>query len=97
MISLNGTVHDFSVDHSSTKKGDILNTDQCLMVKNYKTMFRFTKKPITELLTSINASNHTKCVSLSNQQWTTQTSLIKLRLNEYTQRLPYVFQTKKKF
>ena len=97
MISLNGTVHDFSVDHSSTKKGDILYMDQCLIVKNYKTMSRFTKKLFTELSTSINASNHTKCVSLSNQQWTTQISLIKLRLNEYTQRLPYVFQTKKKY
>ena len=42
--------------------------DQCLIVKNYKKMSRFTKKLFTELSTSINASNHTKCVSLSNQQ-----------------------------
>ena len=33
-ISLNGTVCDFSVDHSSIKKEDILNIHQYLMVKN---------------------------------------------------------------
>ena len=33
-ISLNGTVYDFSVDHSSIKKEDILNIHQYLMIKN---------------------------------------------------------------
>ena len=33
-ISLNGTVYDFSVDHSSTKKEGILNIHQYVMVKN---------------------------------------------------------------
>ena len=33
-ISLNGIVYDFSVDHSSIKKQEILNFDQYLMVKN---------------------------------------------------------------
>ena len=32
-ISLNGTVHDFSVDNSSCKE-DILNIHQYLMIKN---------------------------------------------------------------
>ena len=32
--SFNGTIYDFSVDHSSIKKGDILNIHQYLMVKN---------------------------------------------------------------
>ena len=31
-ISLNGTVYDFSVDHSSIKKEDILNIHQYLMI-----------------------------------------------------------------
>ena len=35
-ISLNGTVYDFSVDHSSIKKEDILNIHQYLMIKNNK-------------------------------------------------------------
>ena len=33
-ISLNGTVHDFSVEHSSIKKEDILNIHQYLIIKN---------------------------------------------------------------
>ena len=33
-ISLNGTVYDFSVGHSSIKKEDILNIYQYLMIKN---------------------------------------------------------------
>ena len=33
-ISLNGTVYDFSVDHSSTKKEGILNIHQYVIVKN---------------------------------------------------------------
>ena len=32
-ISLNGTVHDFSVAHSSIKKEDILNIHQYLIIK----------------------------------------------------------------
>ena len=40
------------------------------------------------LLTSIvNASNHTKCVSLSNQKCDIQPTLINLYLNEYSQEL----------
>ena len=33
-ISLNGAVHDFSVDHSPIKKEDILNIHHYLMIKN---------------------------------------------------------------
>ena len=33
-ISLNGTVYDFLVDHSSTKKEGIFNIQQYLMVQN---------------------------------------------------------------
>ena len=43
-----------------------------------------------ELWTSIvNASNHTKCVSLSNQQCMTQSTLFNLYPNKYTQGLHY--------
>ena len=35
----------------------------------------------------INASNHTKCVSLSNQKFELQTTLINLNPNEYSQEL----------
>ena len=33
-ISLNCTIYDFSVEHSSIKKDDILNIPQYLMIKN---------------------------------------------------------------
>ena len=33
-ISLNGTIHDFSVDHSSIKEEEILNIHQYFVVKN---------------------------------------------------------------
>ena len=53
-------------------------------------MFGFIKKIFTILLTSTyNASNHTKCVSLSNQLCMTQPTLINLRPNDYTQGLRY--------
>ena len=51
-------------------------------------MFWFIKKIIIGLLASIvNASNHTKCISLINQQCMTQPALINLHPNEYSQGL----------
>ena len=42
------------------------------------------------LLSSIvNASNHTKCISLSNQKCKTQPTLINLHPNEYSQEFHY--------
>ena len=53
-------------------------------------MFRILKKMLMVLLTSIvNASNHTKCVSLNNQKCEMQLTLINLHLNEYSQKLHY--------
>ena len=37
----------------------------------------------------VNASNHTKCVSLSNQKYITQSTLISLHPNEYNQEFHY--------
>ena len=53
-------------------------------------MFGFIKKMFMGLLTSIvNAFDHTKCVSLNNQQFMPQSNLINLNRNEYTQGLRY--------
>ena len=53
-------------------------------------MFGFIKNIFIGLFTSIvNASNHTKYVSLSNQKCTTQSTVINLDPNECTQRLRY--------
>ena len=49
-------------------------------------MFGFIKKIFLGLLTGlVNPSNHTKCVSLSNQKCTTKTTIINLHPHEYTQ------------
>ena len=53
-------------------------------------MFGFFKKMFVGLLTGVvNACNHTKCVSLNNQQCVTQPTLINLHPNEYSQELRY--------
>ena len=49
-------------------------------------MFGLIKKIFIGLLTGlVNASNHTKCVSLSNQRYMIQPTLINLHPNEYSQ------------
>ena len=49
-------------------------------------MFGLIKKIFIGLLTGlVNGSNHTKCISLSNQKCMTQTTLINLHPNEYSQ------------
>ena len=53
-------------------------------------MFEFIEKMLMRLLTSIvNAFNHTKCVSLNEQQFMIQPTPINLHPNEYSQRLRY--------
>ena len=53
-------------------------------------MFGFIKKMFIALLTSIvNASSHTKWISLSNQKCKVRPILIKLHPNEYIQGLRY--------
>ena len=51
-------------------------------------MFGIIKKMFIVLLTNIvNASNHTKLVSLRNQKWEIETTLINSNPNEYSQEL----------
>ena len=53
-------------------------------------MFELIKKIFIGLLTDIvSASNHAKCVSLSNQKCMTQPTLINLHPNEYSQEFHY--------
>ena len=53
-------------------------------------MFELIKKIFTGLLTGlVNGSNHTKCVSLSNQKCMTQPTLINLHRNEYSEKFHY--------
>ena len=56
----------------------------------YKKIFGIIKKMFIVLITNIvNASNHMKCVSLSNQKCEIQPTLINLHPNEYNQELHY--------
>ena len=53
-------------------------------------MFGLIKIMFIGLLNSkVSISNQAKCVSLSNQKYMTQTTLINLHLNEYNQELHY--------
>ena len=53
-------------------------------------MFGLIKKKFIGLLTDlVNWSNHTKYISLSNQKWMIQPTLINLHLNQYSQELHY--------
>ena len=53
-------------------------------------MYRLIKKIFMGLLISIiNAYNHTKCVSLSDQKCMIQPTLINLHSNEYSQEFHY--------
>ena len=53
-------------------------------------MFRLNKKVFMGLLISIvNATNHKKCILLSNQKCMTQPTLINLHPNEYSQEFHY--------
>ena len=53
-------------------------------------MFQLVKKMFIVLLSSmVNASNHTKCVSLSKQKCMIQLTLINLHPNEYSQEFQY--------
>ena len=54
-------------------------------------MFGFITKIYIRLLTNVvSASNHTQCISLSNQKFEIQSALTDLHHNEYTQYHPLV-------
>ena len=53
-------------------------------------MFGLIEKMFIRLLTStVSASNHTKCILLSNQKCMAQPTLINVHLNEYSWELHY--------
>ena len=53
-------------------------------------MFELIKKIFIGLLTPlVNGSNHTKCILLSNENCTIQTTFINLHHNEYTEEFHY--------
>ena len=73
----------FAVDFNPIDTKDILDVHKYLMKRTwYKIMFGLIKKIFIGLLTGlVNGSNHTKCVSLTNQQCQSQSTLINLHPN----------------
>ena len=81
----------FSVDFNPIDTNNISDIHRYLMKgKLYKIMFELIKKIFFGLLSgTVSASNHTKCVSLSNQKCMIQPTLINLHPNENIQELYY--------
>ena len=77
-IGLKGIVQFFSVDFNPIDTNDILDIHESLMKGTlYKIMFTLIKEISIGLLTGIeSASNHKKCVSLSNQKCMIQPTVI---------------------
>ena len=88
---LKGVVKCFFIDFNPIDNNDILDIHKYLMKRTwYKIMFWLIKKIFIGLLSSIvNASNHTKCIFLSNGKCMIQPTLINLHPNEYSQEFHY--------
>ena len=87
---LNGCVYEFSIDYRVFDTFDIIDIHKYLMKKHNIKEFLI-KKVFIGLLNSVvvNASSHTKCVSLSNQKCKIQPTLINPDTNKYSEELHY--------
>ena len=87
---LNGYAYEFSVDYNIIKTSIIIDINNYLMKKWYKIMFGIIKKMFILLLSSIvNFSDNKKGVSLNNQKYKIQTTIINLHPNEYSEEFHY--------
>ena len=94
-LCLGNLSKDFTIDNMKKTRlnnnNDISDIHKYLMKRTrYKIMFGLIKKIFIGLLTGlVNGSNHTKCVSLSNQKFLIQSTVIYLHPNEYSQEFHY--------
>ena len=88
-VSFKGNVYDFSVDYGAIHKSNILNIRKYLMIKKYIKYLELFLKNVLLLTNIVNASNHAKHVSLSNQKCEIQPTLINLYPKEFNQELHY--------
>ena len=83
---LNGYAYEFSVDYNIIKTSIIIDINNYLMKKWYKIMFGIIKKMFILLLSSIvNFSDNKKSVSLNNQKYKIQTTIINFHPNDYSE------------
>ena len=78
-ISLNGTAHDFSVDHSAIEKGVIFDIQEYSVTKNNNNGFII--KTFIGIL-CFHGSLATKCTSLNDKPHITRPALIDLNWNK---------------
>ena len=90
-VGLKAAVKVFSVDFNPIDTNDILDIHEYLMKRTwYKIMFGLIKEIFIGLMTGlVNGSNHTTCVSLSNQKYMIHPGLINLHPNKYSQEFHY--------
>ena len=84
---LKGVVFFFFCYFNTVDTNNVLDIHKCLTQRTwYKIMFGLIKKIFIGLLTGlVNGSNHTKGVSLNNQKYEIQPTLINLSPNQYSQ------------
>ena len=91
LIIWKNVVNFFSVYFNPVDTNGTLDIHKFLMKRTwYKTIFGLIRKVFIGLLTGlVNGSNHTKCVSLSNENCMIQHTLISLHPNKYNQKFYY--------
>ena len=80
-------MYDFSINHRAFETSNIINIHKYLMKKHSIKCLGLIKNCLLTVIVS--ASNHTKCMLLSNQKCMTQPTFINLHPNEYSQELHY--------
>ena len=87
---LKHVVNIFFVDFDPIDTNNILDIHKYLMKRKWYKMFGLIKKIFTGfLISTVNASYHTKCVLLSNQKCMTLPTSINLYPNEYSHEFHY--------
>ena len=89
-IGSNGYVYELSVVYNIISTSNYINIHKYLMKKHdIKYCLELLKQIFIVLFIIVNASNHTKYLSLSNEKFEIQPILINLHLNECSQELYY--------
>ena len=89
-IGSNRYVYEFSVDYNIISTSNYINIHKYLMKKHdIKYCLELLRQIFIVLFIIVNASKHTKYLSLSNQKFEIQPTLINLHLNECSQKLYY--------
>ena len=81
--------YNFSVEYNIVDTRNIMNIHKYLMKKHDIKCLKLFLKMFLVLTKIVNASNYTKCVSVSNQKCNIQPTIINWHSNEYSHDLHY--------